>query len=164
MPSTSEEKSTKFVKSVDSTASKVTNPADPSKREPARPKERIRASDAEKSKIWLSKSSKKEFVVITKKKTPNASDRNVNITHHHHKGILRISNVWPTTPFRRSNAPYPKSNVNQIGWNNGPYNDFQTPNFGPWNYLHFVNHMNGLFNTNGPMRYWGPNAWVSLSI
>ncbi|GJR50602.1 zf-CCHC domain-containing protein [Tanacetum coccineum] len=69
----------------------------------------------------------------------------------------------PKMPHRRTNALYPKSDYHQVGWDYSAQQGYQiqTLNFGPWGSYPpypYMNQPNAMFNTNGHMRYWGPNA------
>ncbi|GKA04240.1 zf-CCHC domain-containing protein [Tanacetum coccineum] len=67
------------------------------------------------------------------------------------------------TPHRNSNTLYPKSNYHQVGRNYGTQQEyhFQPTMFNQWGPCPpypYMSQPNGMHNSNGPMRYWGPNA------
>ncbi|GJQ97813.1 hypothetical protein Tco_0008952 [Tanacetum coccineum] len=109
---------------------------------------------------------KNSFIQITRKPLSNTSVKNVK-----QAPILKLSQglgkskiqTHPKTLHRRTNALYPKSDYHQVGWDYSTQQgyQFQTPNFGPWGSCPpypYMNQPNGVYNANGPMRYWGPNA------
>ncbi|GKC34274.1 hypothetical protein Tco_1046658 [Tanacetum coccineum] len=109
---------------------------------------------------------KNSFVQITRKPLSNTSVKNVKqapiLKLSHGLGKSKIQ-THPKMPHRRTNTLYPKSNYHQVGWDYSTQQayQFQTPNFGPWGSCPpypYMNQPNGMYNTNGLMRYWGPNA------
>ena len=109
-----------------------------------------------------------EDVKVTKKTNDNVKLKPAIIS-----GVGLIKNEFrsKTTqqrykkPFAK--RPFPKSNHNvqpnyqHNGWNQNFPRPYQTPDYMPWNpypSFPYMNQINGMFNPNGPMRYWGPNT------
>ena len=77
-------------------------------------------------------------------------------------GKSKIQTPHKTTR-RRPSSLYPKSDYRQVGWNYETQYEQQSqpPMYNPWCPFPPFSYMgppNGMHNTNGPMRYWGPNA------
>ena len=111
-----------------------------------------------------------EFVKVTKK--PNSS-----ITNNKHKPAVSLGRGQARNEYRVKTDqqrpqmsfpkhPFPKSIVNpqhtyQNNWNQNIPRNFHGPSYMSWNNcppFTYINHDNVMFNPNGPMRYWGPNA------
>ncbi|GJW74250.1 hypothetical protein Tco_0133620, partial [Tanacetum coccineum] len=157
---------TKTLGPVDKNSSTV-EPASlvPSPREPTSSIEQNWPS-AEKYEILETNILKRNSSVqITRKPSSNTPVRNVKQTL-----ILKLSQglgkskiqTPPKTPHRRTNTIYLKSDYHQVGWDCSQQGyQFQPPYFGLWGSCPpypYMNQPNGMYNTNRPMRYWGPNA------
>ena len=133
---------------------------------PVEPKGSVRS--AEERKVSLSDRTK--FVKVTNKS--NVSINNTNLKPAIRTGVgldkneFRTKTIKPRSKTPIPKRPFPKSNYNiqsnyQHGWNQNIPRPYQSSNFMSWNpYLSFpyMNQVNGMFNQNGPMRYWGPNV------
>ncbi|GJS86857.1 hypothetical protein Tco_0769493 [Tanacetum coccineum] len=164
--STSEVKTRKLgLDSVEMATKEPVEPV-PSAREPASSDVGNRPS-TEVYKFFDSNVIKRTSTVqITKKPLPNATVNNVkqSLALKLGQGLGRSKiQTRPKTPHRIPNTLYPKSDYHQVGWNYSTQQgyQFQPPNFSPWGSCPpypYMNQPNGMYNSNVPMRYWGPNA------
>ncbi|GJX22769.1 hypothetical protein Tco_0227214 [Tanacetum coccineum] len=140
----------------------------PSAREPTSSQEPNRPSteNSKNSKILGSNILKKNnSVLITRKSTLNTSRSSKQPPILKLGQGLRKSKIQthPKTPHRNSNTLYPKSNYHQVSWNYGTQQESQLQptminQWGPYPPYPYMSHPNGMYNFNGPMRHWGPNA------
>ncbi|GJV59145.1 hypothetical protein Tco_1465245 [Tanacetum coccineum] len=140
----------------------------PSTREPASSNEqnRLSAAKMENAKNFRDNIVKKnDSVLVTRKSSFNVS-KSVKqppiLKLRQGLGKSKIQ-THPRTSHRNSNTLYPKSNYHQVGWDYGTQQEyqFQPPMFyqwGPCPPFPYMGQPNGMHNSNGPMRYWGPNA------
>ncbi|GJV31458.1 zf-CCHC domain-containing protein [Tanacetum coccineum] len=136
--------------------------------EPACSSEQHRPSDgtAENGKELGSNIVKKnDSVLITKRSilgTPKSNKQPPILKLGQGHGKSRIQTPHKTT-HRRPNVLFPKSDYHQVGWNYGTQHEqqFQPPMYNQWSPFPpfpYMGQPNGMHNTNGPMRYWGPHA------
>ncbi|GJQ93079.1 zf-CCHC domain-containing protein [Tanacetum coccineum] len=140
----------------------------PSAREPASSDEpnRLSAENTRNGKILGNNIiNKNDFVLITRKHVLNIS-KNVKqppilkLRQGLGKGKIQ---THPKPLHRKSNTLYPKSNYHQVGWNYGTQQEYQYQptminQWGPCPPYPYMSQPNGMHNSNGPMRYSGPNA------
>ncbi|GJS76403.1 hypothetical protein Tco_0726284 [Tanacetum coccineum] len=139
---------------------------EPSEREPASTDEGYRATVSAGRILKPILQNRNEFVQITKKMSPSATIGNTKQPPALKLGQgLEKSKIQtrPKMPLRRPNTVFPKSNYHQVNWNYSPHQgyQFQPLNFGSWGPYPpypYMNQPNGMYNANGPMRYWGLNA------
>ncbi|GKA93735.1 zf-CCHC domain-containing protein [Tanacetum coccineum] len=108
---------------------------------------------------------KNDSVLITKKSIlgvpkGNLQPPSLKLGRGHRKS--RIQMLHKTT-HRRPNVLFPKSDYHQVGWNYGTQHEqqFQPPMYNQWSPFPpfpYIGQPNGMHNTNGPIRYWEPNA------
>ncbi|GJY53886.1 hypothetical protein Tco_0445550 [Tanacetum coccineum] len=106
-----------------------------------------------------------DSVLITKKSilgTPKGNKQPPILKLGQGHGKSKIQTL-PKTTHRRPSSLYPKSDYRQVVWNYGTQHEqqFQPPMYNQWSPFPpfpYMGQPNGMHNTNGPMRYWGPNA------
>ncbi|GJY09376.1 zf-CCHC domain-containing protein [Tanacetum coccineum] len=140
----------------------------PSAREPASSKEhnRLSAAKLENTKNLRDNIVKKNDSVLVAKKSSFNISKSVK-----QPPILKIRQglgrskiqTHPRMLHRNSNTLYPRSNYHKVGWDYETQQEyqFQPPMFnqwGPYPPFPYMGQPNGMHNSNGPMRYWGPSA------
>ncbi|GJR12267.1 zf-CCHC domain-containing protein [Tanacetum coccineum] len=106
-----------------------------------------------------------DSVLITKKSilgTPKGNKQPPILKLGQGHGKSKIQTP-PKTTHKRPSSLYPKSDYRQVVWNYGTQHEqqFQPPMYNQWSPFPpfpYMGQPNGMHNTNGPMRYWGPNA------
>ncbi|GJT28800.1 zf-CCHC domain-containing protein [Tanacetum coccineum] len=127
---------------------------------------RVSDDSAEKEKdLETNVVKQNDSVLITKKSILGAPKGNklppiLKLGQGHGKSKIQTP---PKMTHRRPSSLYPKSDYRQVGWNYGTQHEqqFQPPMYNQWSPFPLFPYMgqpNGMHNTNGPIRYWGPNA------
>ncbi|GJY39040.1 hypothetical protein Tco_0425404 [Tanacetum coccineum] len=135
---------------------------------PASSNEQHRLSDdsAEKGKeLETNVVKQNDSVLITKKSILGAPKGNklspiLKLGQGHGKSKIQTPHK---TTHRKPSSLYPKSDYRQVDWNYETQHEqqFQPPMYNQWcpfPPFPYMGQPNGMYNTNGPMRYWGPNA------
>lgn len=118
----------------------------------------------------ISTSDRTKFVKVTNRSKTSVNDTKLKPAIKIGVGLgknefrTKTTQTRPKTPIPK--RPFPKSSYNtqpnyQHGWNQNIPRGYRTPNYMSWNpYVPFsyMDQVNGMFNQNGPMRYWGPKV------